>query len=95
MIYKSVKFNFPNEQGQRLAGVLDLPEGTPRLYGVFGPCFTCLKESHAAVKVCRALVAEGIAMLRFDTTGVGMSEGDLAAPDQKRWAVPCGTLVQR
>jgi putative redox protein len=75
----STKISFPNPQGEMLSGILDAPTGTPRLYGVFGPCFTCVKESHAAAKTCRALAEDGIAMLRFDTTGVGASAGDAAA----------------
>ena len=52
-----------------------MPADTPRFYGVFSPCFTCIKETHGAVKICRALAARGVAMLRFDTTGIGQSEG--------------------
>lgn len=55
-----------------------MPEGTPQLYAVVGPCFTCVKESNGALKISRALAARGIAALRFDTTGVGESEGVLA-----------------
>lgn len=68
-------FKFSNGRGQTLAGVLERPEGPAWAYGVFGPCFTCLKESHGAVKISRALAARGIGMLRFDVTGVGQSEG--------------------
>jgi len=75
---RTVKFPFSNNRGQELAGLLDLPEGEPLFYGVFAPCFTCTKESHAAHKVCRSLTARGIAMLRFDMTGLGESEGRFA-----------------
>lgn len=75
---KSLKFRFPNGRGQHLAGIFDLPETPPLFYGVFSPCFTCPKESHAAVKVCRALAERGVGMLRFDVTGVGESEGSFA-----------------
>jgi len=78
MSRKSVKFPFSNSHGQKLAGILDLPEAAPLFYGVFAPCFTCTKEAHAAHKVCRALAERGIAMLRFDMTGLGESEGNFA-----------------
>jgi pimeloyl-ACP methyl ester carboxylesterase len=82
MSRKSIPFPFPNRHGQKLAGILDLPAaGEPLFYGVFGACFTCTKESHGAVKICRALAEGGAAMLRFDVTGVGASEGDFSALD--------------
>lgn len=75
---KSLPFHFKNERGQKLSGILDMPEQDPLAYGVFAPCFTCTKESHAAHKICRALSENNIAMLRFDLTGIGASEGDFA-----------------
>lgn len=79
MARTSIKLSFDNGRGQKIAAILDTPVETPRHYGIFGPCFTCPKESHAAAKVCRALAESGIAMLRIDVTGTGMSEGDPAA----------------
>lgn len=72
------KFSFRNQNGETLAGIVETPDGAPRLYAVFGPCFTCVKESNGAVRISRALAERGIATLRFDTTGVGESEGVLA-----------------
>lgn len=72
----SEKIFFSNSRGQKLAAVLDRPVTAPSTFGVFGPCFTCVKESHAASKICRALAERGIGMLRIDTTGFGESEGD-------------------
>jgi len=71
----SNKVFFDNGHGQKLAGILDAPSEMPLFYGIFGPCFTCPKETHAAAKTCRALAEDGVAMLRFDVTGVGGSEG--------------------
>jgi putative redox protein len=78
MTQRTIKFPFSNNRGQQLAGLIDLPMGEPLFYGVFAPCFTCTKESHAAHKVCRALTGCGVAMLRFDITGLGESEGSFA-----------------
>ncbi len=49
-----------------------------RAYAVFAHCFTCSKDIAAASRISRALVARGIAVLRFDFTGIGNSEGDFA-----------------
>lgn len=78
MTPRTIKFSFSNNRGQELDGLLDMPQGAPLFFGVFAPCFTCTKESHAAHKVCRALAGNGIAMLRFDLTGLGGSEGSFA-----------------
>ncbi len=73
------KFDFPGSRGQRLAALLDLPlDGRPSAYALFAHCFTCSKNVKAAHHLCRALTAEGIAVLRFDFTGLGESGGDFA-----------------
>ncbi len=74
----TVKFSFDNGRGQKLAGLIDRPEDTPKFWGVFAPCFTCTKEAHAAFKICRALADRDVAVLRFNMTGLGDSEGDFA-----------------
>ena len=62
--------------GNELVGSLELPTGLVRGAALFAHCFTCTRQSRAAVHVARALAAEGIACLRFDFTGLGDSEGD-------------------
>jgi putative redox protein len=74
----STPLRFPNAAGQALAALLDLPEGETRAYALFAHCFTCSKDSKAAAYVARALAARGIAVLRFDFTGLGMSGGNFA-----------------
>ena len=68
--------SFLSTSGQRLAGLLDLPEGEVRGWGVFAHGFTLGKDSPAAARICKGLAAEGIGMLRFDNLGLGDSEGD-------------------
>ncbi len=68
----------PGLDGQRLAGLLDLPEGEVRATALFAHCFTCSSRSHAAARISRALADEGVAVLRIDFTGLGESGGDFA-----------------
>jgi uncharacterized OsmC-like protein/pimeloyl-ACP methyl ester carboxylesterase len=72
------RFQFPGSEGQQLAAALDLPEGEPIAYALFAHCFTCGKDVLAARRIALALAAKGIAVLRFDFTGLGSSEGDFA-----------------
>lgn len=73
---KTSSIQFPNHRGELLAAQLDLPAaGRPRAYAIFAHCFTCTKDYNAPVHVSRALQQQGIAVLRFDFTGLGHSEG--------------------
>jgi len=72
------RFDFPNPAGLRLAGLLDNPSGEARAYALFAHCFTCGKDVHAARRIAEGLTALGIAVLRFDFTGLGSSEGEFA-----------------
>ncbi|PRY18168.1 alpha/beta hydrolase family protein [Kineococcus rhizosphaerae] len=68
--------SFLSSTGHRLAGLLDVPEGPVRGWGVFAHGFTLGKDSPAAARICKGLAEEGIGMLRFDNLGLGGSEGD-------------------
>ena len=72
------RFQFTGEGGLQLAAALDLPEREPVAYALFAHCFTCGKDVLAAKRIAVALAAKGIAVLRFDFTGLGSSEGDFA-----------------
>ena len=72
------RFQFTGSEGQQLAAALDLPEHEPKAYALFAHCFTCGKDVLAAKRIAVALAAKGIAVLRFDFTGLGSSEGDFA-----------------
>nr|WP_218626058.1 bifunctional alpha/beta hydrolase/OsmC family protein [Bradyrhizobium sp. dw_78] len=61
-----------------MAAALDTPDGAVRGYALFAHCFTCGKDALAAKRIAVALAAKGIAVLRFDFTGLGSSEGDFA-----------------
>ncbi|MFQ5568519.1 MAG: alpha/beta fold hydrolase [Rhodothermales bacterium] len=73
------KLTFENEEGTRLAARLDLPvDGEPIAYALFAHCFTCSKNLKAVANISRAMNRQGLAVLRFDFTGLGESEGDFA-----------------
>jgi uncharacterized OsmC-like protein/pimeloyl-ACP methyl ester carboxylesterase len=72
------RFQFEGSEGQQLAAALDTPNGPARAYALFAHCFTCGKDVLAAKRIAVALSAKGIAVLRFDFTGLGSSEGDFA-----------------
>ena len=75
---RSERFNFPNATGEQLAATLDLPLGKPTAYALFAHCFTCGKDNLAAKRIAERLTFHGIAVLRFDFTGLGASEGEFA-----------------
>jgi len=72
------RFDFPNAAGERLAALVDRPAGPPRAFALFAHCFTCGKDILAAKRIAERLAGAGIAVLRFDFTGLGSSEGDFA-----------------
>jgi putative redox protein len=75
----SERFQFAGADGQQLAAALDTPDGPIRAYALFAHCFTCGKDVLAAKRIAVALASSsGIAVLRFDFTGLGSSEGDFA-----------------
>jgi putative redox protein len=76
---KFKKFEFTNAAGQKLSARLDFPsEDKPSAYALFAHCFTCSKNIKAISHISRALTRNGIAVMRFDFTGLGESEGDFA-----------------
>jgi putative redox protein len=78
MAVKTEKLSFESATGETLAARLDLPAGEPAAYALFAHCFTCSKDIFAAQRIAAGLAEEGIAVLRFDFTGLGHSEGEFA-----------------
>ena len=72
------RISFVGGQGHLLAGRLDKPDGEIRAFALFAHCFTCTKDIYAASRISRVLNQRGFAVLRFDFTGLGASEGDFA-----------------
>jgi uncharacterized OsmC-like protein/alpha/beta superfamily hydrolase len=74
---ESRKVEFPGTTGAKLAARLDLT-AEPRAFALFAHCFTCGKDIFAASRIAHGLAAREIAVLRFDFTGIGSSEGEFA-----------------
>ena len=72
------RFTFEGHGGEELAGRLDLPDGPVLATALFAHCFTCSKDIPAARRIAGRLAAAGIAVLRFDFTGLGHSGGEFA-----------------
>ena len=76
---KRHKVEFTGGTGARLAGILEVPDAAePRAYALFAHCFTCGKDVLSASRIARRLTELGYAVLRFDFTGLGASEGSFA-----------------
>lgn len=73
---KSQKVNFSNSDGQPLSGRIDFPlTGKPKAFALFAHCFTCSKNLISVDNISRSLTQQGLAVLRFDFTGLGQSKG--------------------
>ena len=72
------RFTFPGHAGHDLAARLDMPDGPHLATALFAHCFTCSKDITAARRIAARLAAMGIAVLRFDFTGLGHSQGEFA-----------------
>ena len=75
---QSERKDFPGADGQLLSARLDAPDGPVKAYALFAHCFTCTKEVFAASRIAQGLARQGVAVLRFDFTGLGASEGEFA-----------------
>ena len=72
------RITFPGHSGDTLSARLDLPDGPHLATALFAHCFTCSKDIPAARRIAARLSAMGIAVLRFDFTGLGHSQGEFA-----------------
>ncbi len=73
-----MKFDFKNSSNETLSGKLELPSTRPSAFALFAHCFTCSKDIIAANVISKSLTNFGIAVLRFDFTGLGNSQGDFS-----------------
>jgi putative redox protein len=75
---RAERLDFTGTDGNKLAARLDTPDGAIKAYALFAHCFTCGKDVIAASRIAQTLTEHGIAVLRFDFTGLGASEGEFA-----------------
>jgi len=74
---KQTHFTFHNGQGLTLSAHMEWPANQqPHTYALFAHCFTCGKNLNAVRNISKALAGYGFAVLSFDFTGLGRSEGD-------------------
>ncbi|MEQ8397108.1 alpha/beta fold hydrolase [Thalassobaculum sp.] len=78
MAVRSESVNFTGALGDSLAARIDRPIGPTRGFALFAHCFTCSKDLAAARRISDGLAERGIAVLRFDFTGLGHSDGEFA-----------------
>src|SRR6185295_11039046 len=76
MSARSIRMTFPGSLGHELAARLDMPPGGVKAFALYAHCFTCSKDILAARHIAAALTSLGVAVLRFDFTGLGSSEGE-------------------
>ena len=72
------KLTFKGSQGFDLTAQIDFPDNEPKAFGLFAHCFTCNKNLRAVGNINRSLNECGLAVMRFDFTGLGESAGDFA-----------------
>ena len=77
----TIRFTFPGHAGHDLAARLDMPSGPHLATAIFAHCFTCGKDILAARRIAARLAGMGIAVLRFDFTGLGHSKGEFSNTD--------------
>lgn len=77
----SEKLTFTGHTGAELAALFDKPSGPILATAIFAHCFTCSKDILAAKRISQRLASAGIAVLRFDFTGLGHSDGEFANTD--------------
>lgn len=79
MSQRTQKLEFEGHSGAQLAARLDLPNGPVRGYALLVHCFTCSKDLAGLRRIGAELAREGIAVMRFDFTGLGSSEGEFSS----------------
>ncbi len=75
---KRTRLTFEGDLGDELAGLLEVPDEEPKAFVLMAHCFTCGKDIPAASRIARSLVERQYAVLRFDFTGIGGSDGEFS-----------------
>ena len=95
---RSERFTFPNATGEQLAATLDWPLGKPTAFALFAHCFTCGKDNLAAKRIAERLTGHGIAVLRFDFTGLAPAKANsptrIFPRTSRTWSPPPTTCAR-
>lgn len=76
---KKEKVSFKGDQNQEISAVIHFPaDQKPNNFAIFAHCFTCNKNFKAVKNISQGLTQYGYAVLSFDFTGLGDSEGNFA-----------------
>jgi putative redox protein len=75
---RTIKTSFTGDSGHKLDARLEMPEGKAESFAIFCHCFTCTKDTITTFRISRALALRGYAVLRFDFTGLGASDGEFS-----------------
>lgn len=75
---RTEQITFSGTNGNHLSAKLDFPTEKPKDYALFAHCFACSKDLIAEARISRALTQQGIAVFRFDFSGLGQSDGEFA-----------------
>ena len=78
MVRSTQRVQFLGHADNLLAGILELPEGSPQGFLLFSSCFTCGKDLKAIVRISRGLADKGWGVLRYDFSGLGNSQGNFS-----------------
>ncbi len=91
---RSIKTSFIGSQRNRLDGRLEFPTGKIKAFIIFSHCFTCTKDILITYRSSRLLAQAGYAVLRFDFSGLGDSEGDFANCNFSTTVEDCLAAIQ-
>lgn len=78
MVRTTQRVHFVGHSENLLAGIVELPTGSPQGFLLFSHCFTCNKDLKAIVRISRGLADKGWGVLRYDFSGLGNSQGDFS-----------------
>jgi uncharacterized OsmC-like protein/esterase/lipase len=76
---KKENIQFEGSKGDKLSATIHFPaDNHPHNYVIFAHCFTCNKNLNAVRNIILGMTKKGFAVLSFDFTGLGQSEGDFS-----------------
>ncbi len=91
--------HFKNDQGEKIAATLHLPDASTDRGIVLAHCFTCSRHTGILRQLGNDLTKAGFAALRFDFSGNGQSEGEFSQSTYTKQIsetkIACATLASK